>query len=234
MEEEFDILEILKMFWNKRIQIMLIILFFMIIGYIYTVYFIQPQYRSESTIILANNNESENYNETLTQSEVMLNDKLVATYRELAKSSSVIEEVIANLRLQDKYTEESLGKKVEVTLVTNTQVIKISATDENPELAANITNEVTKVFSQKVSEVYNINNIKVLSDAEPSNDPSNISLKKNLFMFFGIGFIISIVYVIILNTLDSTIKNKKDIEDITGLNVLAEIPVFDIDKERKK
>ena len=63
MEEEFDILEILKMFWNKRIQIILIILFFMIIGYIYTVYFIQPQYRSESTIILANNNESENYNE---------------------------------------------------------------------------------------------------------------------------------------------------------------------------
>lgn len=231
MEEEVDIVDVLKIFWNKKLQIILITLVCIVIGFVYTQFFIEPKYTSSSTMILASN---DNTNQTLTQSEVTLNDKLISTYKELVKSEMVLQEVIENLRLKNNYTVETLSPNIQATLLTNTQVIRVSATDYNPELASKIANEVTKVFSEKVAQLYNINNIRVLSNAEPSYTPSNINLKKNLLMFLTIGLALSIIYVIISNALDSTIKNKKSIENITKLNTLAEIPIFDFEKDNKK
>lgn len=232
MEEEVDLKKAIKIFWDRKIEIILIILLFVVIGYIYTQYFIQPEYTASATIILANNNQKQNT--ILTQSEIALNDKLIATYSNLAKSKSVLKKVIENLRLENIYNEVGLREKVKVAAITNTQVIKITATDKNPELAAKIANELTEVFTQKVSDVYNINNIKVLSNAEPQYKPSNINLKKNMLVFGLIGLALSIIYVIIANAIDTTIKDRQDIENLTSLNVLAELPIYNLKRGEKE
>ena len=235
MEEEIELREIFKIFWDKKLEIILILILSVILGVFYTKYLINPEYTSSATIILANDDEG-SQNKTLTQSEVTLNDKLITTYSTLAKSNSVLEEVIENLRIKNRYDENSLRNKVTVAAITNTQVIKISATDENPRLASEIANEITKVFTKKVSQMYNINNIKVLSSAETSTTPSNIDLKKNVIIFLAGGLAIGIIYCIIANLLDTTIKDKQNIEEITSSNVLAEIPIYDFKrgKENKK
>lgn len=61
--EELDLKELFGIFWAKKVQIVLIILIFMVIGIIYTVGFTTPKYSAETTLILASQkNEQQNSN----------------------------------------------------------------------------------------------------------------------------------------------------------------------------
>ena len=51
--EEIDLKELFQIFWNKKVQIVLIVLIFMVIGVIYSVGFVTPMYSSSTTLVLA-------------------------------------------------------------------------------------------------------------------------------------------------------------------------------------
>ena len=42
--EELDLKELFQIFWNKKIQIILIVAIFMVIGVIYSIGFVTPMY----------------------------------------------------------------------------------------------------------------------------------------------------------------------------------------------
>ena len=83
MEEEIELKQIFKIFWDKKLEIVLIAILAVILGVFYTKYLINPEYTSSATIILANDDEG-SQNKTLPESEVTLIDKLITTYSTLA------------------------------------------------------------------------------------------------------------------------------------------------------
>lgn len=231
MEEQIDLKSIFKMFWDRKLGIIAIILIFAVIGYVYTTFFVNPVYTATATAILTSNAESEEgSNGGVTPTEVTLNNSLLSTYREIAKSETVVNTVISNLGLN--ISADSLKNQISVTSATNTQVIQISVENADSSLAAKIANEIREVFTQRVAEIYDMENIKPLDDAKVPTTPSNINHKKDIMMFVAIGIVVAIAYVIIANLLDNTVKTAKDIEDITGLPVLAEIPLCDFTNGR--
>ena len=46
--EELDLKELIQIFWEKRIQILLITAIFIVLGIIYTVGFVKPKYQSKT------------------------------------------------------------------------------------------------------------------------------------------------------------------------------------------
>ena len=119
-----------------------------------------------------------------------------------------------------------MKKNVTVNSVANTELIEIAVKNENPSYAAKIANEIANVFTEKVKEIYNINNVQIVDEAEISAEPSNINHVKDVIMFACIGLVIAIVYVIIANILDTTIKTAEDIETAYDIPVLASIPMI--------
>ncbi len=229
--EEIDLKELLTLFWNKKTQIVLIVLIFMLLGIIYTMGFIKPKYTSSTTLLLANGN-STNKTNTITTSDITLNSKLVSTYSKLVQSKSVMRQVIANLDVN--IDEEELKKQVSVTQEEDTEIIKISVENENPTIAANIANEVARVFSDKVKEIYNINNIQIIDEAEINPEPSNIHHTKDILIFMFIGIVISIGYVLLANMLDTTIKTAEEVEKQFKVPVLATIPLYNFEPIKTK
>ena len=230
MEEQIDLKSIFKMFWDRKLGIIAIILIFAVIGYVYTTFFVNPVYTATATAILTSNAESDEGSAGVTATEVTLNNSLLSTYREIAKSETVVNTVISNLGLN--ISADSLKNQISVTAATNTQVIQISVENADASLATKIANEIREVFTQRVAEIYDMENIKPLDDAKVPTTPSNINHKKDIMMFVAIGIVVAIAYVIIANILDNTVKTAKDIEDITGLPVLAEIPLCDFTNGR--
>ena len=230
MEEQIDLKNIFKIFWDRKLGIIAIILIFAVIGYVYTTFFVNPVYTATATAILTSNAEAEEGSGGVTTTEVTLNNSLLSTYREIAKSETVVNKVISNLGLN--MSADSLKNQISVTSATNTQVIQISVENADSSLAAKIANEIREVFTQRVAEIYDMENIKPLDDAKVPTTPSNINHKKDIIMFVAIGIVVAIAYVIIANILDNTVKTAKDIEDITGLPVLAEIPLCDFTNGR--
>ncbi len=224
--EELDLKELFNIFWNKRVQILLIVLICMVIGIIYTIGFTKPMYSSSTTLVLASsgNTNSANTN-SITATDVTLNSKLVSTYSELVKSKNILRQVISNLAI--RVDEGTLRSNVSVKSVKDTELIEIIVNSENAVYASQIANEIAKVFTEKVKEIYNINNVQVVDEAEVSTAPSNINHTKDIVIFAFIGFVIAVGYVLIANMLDTTIKTAEDVEKGFNVPVLVTIPMME-------
>lgn len=223
--EEMNLEELLMMFWNKKVQIILIILIFIVIGIIYTMLFVTPMYTSSTTLVLTTSESDENTNTTITTTDLTLNSKLISTYSELIKSKKVLRQVISNLNIDVE--EENLRKNVKVNSVSDTELIKITVSNANAEYSAEIANEIAKVFTQKISEIYNINNLHIVDEAEVSIEPSNIDKNKDVATFAFVGLIVAAIYVLIANAFDNTIKSEEEVEKQFKIPVLCTIPICD-------
>lgn len=233
--EELDLKQLVNIFLNKRLQIISIVLIFLIIGIIYTFMFITPKYKSYTSLVLAkSDNVSEDAKDTstITQTDITLNQKLVSTYSELIKSKNVLREVIKNLNINED--EESLKGNISVSAVKDTELIQITVTNYYPDRASDIANEIAKVFTKKVGEIYHINNVYIVDEAESSYIPYNINHVKDIIIFMVVGFVVSIAYVLIANLLDTTIKTAEDVEKQINVTVLASIPVLKDDTRKMK
>lgn len=224
--EELDLKQLFTIFWSRKIQIILIVLIFIVMGIIYTVGFTIPIYSSSTTLVLASSGNAEaNTNTTITATDITVNSKLVSTYSELVKSKNILRQVISNLGIQ--VDEEALRNNVAVSSVKDTELIEITVKNENPSYAAKIANEIAKVFTEKVKEIYNIDNVQVVDEAEVSTAPSNINHGKDVVIFAFIGLVIAIIFVLAVNMLDTTIKTAEDIEKGFGIPVLVSIPMIE-------
>ncbi len=232
--EELDLKELFDIFWNKRLQVILIVLIFMVIGIIYTIGFVTPIYSSSASLILASSGTAttgENSN-AITTTDLTINSKLVSTYSELVKRKSILTEVINNLGID--VNVNSLRNNVSVNTVKESDLIEITVKDENPTYAAKIANEITKVFSEKVKAIYNIENVQVIDEAEIQTSPSNINHVRDVAIFLFIGLVVAIAYILILNMLDTTVKAAEDIEKLFDtIPVLVSIPVYGALQETK-
>lgn len=238
--EELDLRELFNMFWSKKIEIVIITLIFVIIGGVYSFMFTTPKYKSSTTLVLATLNDTTIGKTTtaasgdaITQTELTLNSNLVSTYSELVKSKSVLREVISNLNLND-INEDQLKKNVSVTAVKDTELIEISVSSTNSTYPSKIANEIAKVFTAKVAEIYNINNVHVVDKAEVSKTPYNINHIKDLIIFAFIGVVIAAAKILLMNMLDNTVKTEQDIEHATGMMVLAQIPKINENNKKGK
>lgn len=230
--EEIDLKEFVMLFWDRKVSIILITIIFMLIGIIYSVGFVTPKYTSSTTLLLATSESANSKTNTITTSDITLNSKLVSTYSELVKSKNVTRQVISNLGIDE--TEDELRNSITVNSVKDTELIKISVTDKNATNAYNIANEIAKVFTQKVSEIYNINNVQILDQAEISTTPSNINHAKDVIMFTFVGLFVAIVFVLVANMLDTTIKSSEEVEKLCNVPVIASIPLYSFEIAKNK
>lgn len=227
--EELDLKELFNIFWQRKLEIVTIILIFVIIGAVYTYAILQPKYTSYTTLLLTQvngNNETGNDTTSITQTDLTLNSKLISTYSEIIKRDAVLREVIDDLNIKN-LTEDSLRRSIKVSSISDTEIIKIEVTNENPNYAQMIANKIAEVFSEKITDIYKINNVYVLDKAVVSENPSNINHLKDIVIFAFIGVVIACGYALLANMLDNTVKTEADIEKLTGLTVLATIPDYD-------
>ena len=178
--EEIDLRELLELFWNKKSQVILLVLIFMVLGVIYTIGFTTPMYSSSTTLVLASTGTSQTTASTdsITATDITMNSKLVSTYSELVKSKNVLRQVISNLGIDVE--EEELRKNITVSAVKDTELIEITVMNKNPSYSSKIANEIAKVFTEKVREIYKIDNVQVVDNAETATNPSNINHKRDI------------------------------------------------------
>ena len=232
--EELDLKELFFMFWNKKLEIILITLMFVAVGIGYSYFFVKPEYTSTTSLVLAQSSSSGQTGDgAISATDLTMNSKLVSTYSELIQRKAILGQVCENLNIPDSNIQELRGK-IKVNSAKNTEIIEISVTNKDPNIAAAIANEIAKVFGEKIVEIYNISNVYLLDRAEANAVPSNINHMKDVVIFAFIGLVIAAVYVLIANMLDNTIKTEQDVEATTELLVLSSIPNYDVEIKSKR
>lgn len=193
-----------------------------IIAGIVSFFFIEPVYQSSTTLYIGKKTDQKN---EIAYNDILLDSQLVKDYRELVKSRLVARKVLEELELDDLTIEEFSGK-LGVDLKNDTRVIQITARDIDPALATAIVNKVADVFQEKVVEVMQVENVKVIDRGEIPDKPVKPNKKMNIAIAFVLGLMVGFGIAVLLDYLDNTIKTPDDVKKYTDLPVIGTIPVF--------
>ena len=216
--EEIDLRELFEYFKGKILWILAAIILAIGVGNVFTVLTRVPMYNSNTTIVLVSENNGTTYNTT----EQQLNKNLVSTYAEIIKSRKVLNKVIENLGLD--YSYNALKNNISVEAVTNTEIIRIIVSDSDPQVSAEISNEIADVFMEEVQKIYKLNNVSVIDKAEVNKTPYNINFIKDNLIYVLVALVLSCGIIFVIYYFDTSIKTSEEIENKLGLVVVGIVP----------
>ena len=227
-EIEIDLGEVFHLVISKLGVIILSGILLGVLSIIGTMLFITPKYESTTKIMVLNKQD----NNTLTSADMQTSTQLTKDYAELIQSRTVLEGVIAQLNLDMTYKE--MLNKVSVETSSDSHIVSISVTDEDPYTASEIANAVRDMAAEHIQSVMDIEAVNVVDTANIPNEKASPSLAKNGVIGGLLGVIIAMAAVIIIYLTNDTIKVEEDVERYLGLSVLGSIPFSEKESRSKK
>lgn len=181
-----------------------------------------PKYESKVTLLLTQTEDKIDSNDSITQSDLSLNSNLIGTYSKIIKSEAVLKQVKENLDLN--MSEEELYQCIKVNDTTNTQILEILVQSDDSYKSKIVANEIAEVFSEKINQIYKINNVTIIDEASEELAPCNVNHLKDIAIFsvFGISFAFCIVLIVYLT--DTSVKEEQDVEELANLPVIISLP----------
>lgn len=223
--EEINLKDLFSFFVKKIPIILFITSIIFALGMSYSVFLKTPLYKGNTTLILVKKQTGyEQGTAAQTQNDIILNQKLVTTYSEIIKSRRVLNQVVNKLNLG--YSSGELSKNITVSSVSDTEIIKISVSDENNKKASQIANMIADVFKEEVMEIYSLENVSIIDKAEVQDNPYNVQILKDVAIFLMVGLVVSVGIMFVVYYFDTSIKSSEEIESKLGIPVIGNIPKY--------
>lgn len=184
---------------------------------------IKPQYRSTARMYVISTSD----NSLLQLSELELGTRLAADYVEMMMSRPMLEEVIAELSLENTYTASTLSGHISIDNPEDTRILNVVAQCDSPELAADVANTLAEVSAKNLSDIMETAQPKVFQRAIV--DPRKVapSNSKNAMIGVVLGAALAIGLAVLLYILDDTLKTEDDIEryaDLANFATISDAP----------
>lgn len=224
MEETLNLEDILGVIKKNLIMIISLGLLFGAAAAFATAIIMTPQYEANTQVLVTQSQETDGM---VDNQDVQASLQLVNTYRDIILSPTVLDDVVENLGLEQ--TSNALSNKITVNNQDQSQVLTITVSDEFPENAETIANEVADVFQERVSEVMNVDNVSILATAEVGENPSPVSPQPLVNIAIGLilGVLLALGIAFLREFLDKRVKTEEEVEKILDLPVLGTIAKFD-------
>ena len=229
-EEEIDLTQIFEIIREKLILFILICMVCCTIALCVTKFVMKEEYTATAKLIVVQKSDSVSAQQNYTYSDLQLSQKLAATYSQIIMSEAISDPVITNLNLYDKYEidSERYGKIVKVSSANNTEVMNIEVTTNDPQLSADIANEVVDVFEEKIYDIMQIENVTTLTDAKVPLKKSGPSTLKNVAIGGVLGLLICAGIVVLQLFTDTKVKTEEEVKKIFDYPIIGSIPDFEI------
>ena len=236
-EVEINLLDLFFYIWDRIWLVILITIMCGAAAYISSAYFMTEYYESSTTIWVMGGSDTTSSSTSITYSDIQVNTQMANDYINIITSRYVLNEVIEQLNLD--YSVETLSSHISTQIVSDTRMIIITVTDEDPQRAQSIADIIFDIASERIVDVIKLDNLAVtrVDDANLPTTPSSPNVTRNTLIGAVAGIFISLVILVILYMLDDTIKTDEDILRYLGYTTLASIPEMDEEdskKDRKK
>lgn len=184
-----------------------------------------PEYSSSSKVFVSTQ-ASDNLSE-LTQGNTYSQQR-VKTYVNLVSTPIVLQPVIAVLELD--MTAGQLAGQVSATSTADTTIIQITATNKDPVLAAELANTAAESLTNVVAKIESSDDggtspVKLtrVQEANVPTSPGSPNVPLNLVMGTLVGLALGIGFAVLRTTLDTRIRNERDVESVTDLPLMGGI-----------
>lgn len=229
MEEEYvsiDFQEIFNLLLKKIGWIILCAAICGIAGFVVNWYVYKPVYQADAMLIV---NTRDEQNVLITNDQINSAKQLVNTYEVILKSDTVLEQVRNALIARELISSNgmsvnSLKGRITVAPVNNTQVMRVSARHQNPDLAMAMVDELLTVAPSIIIRTVKAGSVEIVSFPKLQTNPVSPKKMRNLALCIGGGAVAAAAFFIVRDLLDNTVKTDEDIRKKLGLAVLGVIP----------
>lgn len=220
-EVTIDLMELFSALWAKKTIIILSAVFMALVAFVGTKMFVTPKYTSVTKLFVMTKNDDTSASATYT--DLQTGSMLAKDYMELVKSRPVLEKTISKLKLDVE--PEELAGMITTETPTDTRIMSISVTDDDPKEAKQIADTLRKAVSVQITEIMSADSVNTVEEGNLPTSPSSPNVKKNMMLGALLGLVISMGLIVLISILDDTVKTPDDVEKYLGLNVLTSIPI---------
>lgn len=230
MEETLSLQDIIKIIKERFLLIISLTIIAVGIAIVLNFYILTPIYQVKTQILV---NQKENGEEVYSWNQIQTDLQLINTYNDIITSPIILSKVIEELRIDT--TPEQLSYQITLSSESDSKVLDIQVLDSDPELAVNIANTTAEVFKEEIPSLMNVDNINILSIATMSESASPVEPNKmrNIAIGAVIGIVLGIFLAFVLEILDTTIKDEKDVEEILGVPIMGLVGSIPLEKGKK-
>ena len=232
-EIEIDLKELFFELLNNWVMIAVSTILVAAIAFCISAFIMVPQYESTSELYVLSKSTS-----ITSLADIQTGTNLTNDYIVVVKNRPVLEQVISNLALEEE-TYASLEERVAINNPSNSRILQITVTDEDPDRAKAIADEIADVGSAFIAEKMQHDAPTILQYGYADGEPVSPNKMMNTVLGAAIGAFLAMAIVIISYLMNDTIMSVDDIERKLGLNVLGTLPLedeaeYDGHKSKKK
>ena len=223
--------------WHSILLIIIASLIGMVTFGGFTYCFVKPEYTATAKLYVYNEKNDERY---ITSGDLTVSKSLVDTYLIIIRSDPVLEQVADRLRgTYPELTAKKINSLLTGSAINETEAFYISATSQNRQMATDIVNEIVEIVPDEIIRIVKAASVEVIEEAKvPDIDDYNWPIPRNAFIGFAVGLILSCGYILLANSMDTTVYGRNEIINNFKIPVIGIIPpheeVVSIKKKRSK
>lgn len=214
------LLELLHLIKKRWYFVVLFPLLFAVATAVYCWGFMSNDYTSSVSLYILSKTD-DNASSAITSSDMTASQQLANDIAVIAQSNRVAEATAQALGMT---TLE--GYEVDVTSATTNRVIELSVTGKKPEAVAQIAGELADQTAETAVGTMGLQAVNIIDQAAVPTSPSGPNRIMYTAVAFLAGIFVAIALIVLLDLMDTTIRNPEDAEELLGLPVLGRMPVL--------
>ncbi|MBQ5777406.1 MAG: hypothetical protein IIV97_01175, partial [Oscillospiraceae bacterium] len=195
-----------------------------------SLFFVTPVYTSQTLLHVSN--MAERKSSIVTTSDVLVSRELLDTCVVILNSRTVLDKVAEQSGLGYKAAE--IKQMLSAESVSSTEIFKISVTHTDPNEAQIIADTVTRVAPGEFKRVLNGGAVSVIDYATLPLAPSAPNIAKNTILGGFLGAVLSIFLFLIMEAMDTTVRDEEALEDEFDIPIIGMIPTFELTEKEPK
>lgn len=189
--------------------------------------FVTPTYKSQVSFYVYNGTENASPG-TINNSDLQAAQSLAATYSKILESNSVLDAVLNDLRPDNPLSRKELGRMVEVSVVSGTQLLEVVVTSTDPDFSYRIANSFARVAPTEIVRITKAGGVEVVDRPEAASEQASPRVVFDSAIGFAVGVILAALALMMRMLSDTTLYLPEDIEKLTGATVLGQIPDINV------
>lgn len=215
---EIDLVELLFRLMENAKYIIIAALLGALAAGLYTQFCVTPTYVATSKLYVMNSSGA-----AINLSDLQIGNYLTSDYQEVFKNWHVHERVIQKLDLPYSYSK--LSGMLDVTNPSDTRVLYITITSEDPDEAKLIADTYASVAQEFIATTMDTEEPNLFEEALRPTSPSAPSKTRNVMIGFILGAILACGVIVLIFVADDKVRSSDDVERYFGLPTLGMLPI---------
>lgn len=192
-----------------------------------TLFFVTPKYTASAMFYV--NNSSLSLGEaslSISSADISASRGLVKSYIVILNTRESLNDVIDYAGVDRTYSQ--LKGMISAAAVDSTEIFQVVVTSPDPEEAEKIADAIAYILPKRISSIIEGTSAKVVDAAVLPVSPSSPSYTKNTMLGFAIGLAAAVIWIVLRELMDITIRTEEDIAQSCRHPVLASIPDMEV------